>query len=90
MKQQPDYLLKGTEPVKETGSKWSAMLFSAAGTILNAIGLVASIAIWIEWQMSYAAGIGLIIMLLGTGVFLTGQIIDSRDKIKGKEKICLT
>ena len=31
-----DYLLKGTEPVKETGSKWSAMLFSAAGTILNA------------------------------------------------------
>lgn len=73
-----DYLLKGTEPVKETGSKWSAMLFSAAGTILNAIGLVASIAIWIEWQMSYAAGIGLIIMLLGTGVFLTGQIIDSR------------
>ena len=81
-----DYLLKGTEPVKETGSKWSAMLFSAAGTILNAIGLVASIAIWIEWQMSYAAGIGLIIMLLGTGVFLTGQIIDSRDKIKAKKK----
>ena len=68
-----DYLLKGIEPVKETESRWSALLFSTIGTIFNAMGLVVSIAIWIERQMSYAAGIGLIIMLLGTGVFLTGR-----------------
>lgn len=84
-----DYLLKGIEPVKETGSRWSALLFSTTGTIVNAMGLVVSIAIWIERQMSYAAGIGLIIMLLGTGVFLTGQIIDSRDKMKAKKLFIL-
>ena len=84
-----DYLLKGIEPVKETESRWSALLFSTIGTIFNAMGLVVSIAIWIERQMSYAAGIGLIIMLLGTGVFLTGQIIDSRDKMKAKKLFIL-
>ena len=84
-----DYLLKGIEPVKETEARPSALLFSATGTILNAIGLVVSIAIWIERQMSYAAGMGLIIMLLGTGVFLTGQIIDSKDKMKAKKLFAL-
>lgn len=84
-----DYLLKGIEPVTETGSKWSALLFSTIGTILNATGLVVSIAIWIERQTTYAAGIGLIIMLLGTGVFLTGQIIDSRNKMKAKKLFIL-
>lgn len=77
-----DYLLKGIEPAKESEKKWNAILFSAAGTILNAIGLVAAIAIWIEQQMSYSAGIGLVIMLFGTGIFLAGQIVDSKAKEK--------
>lgn len=84
-----DYLLKGVEPVKEAGSKYSALLFSVAGTILNAMGLVVSIAVWIERQVSYAAGIGLIFMLLGTGVFLTGQIIGSGDKERARRGFIL-
>lgn len=79
-----DYLLKGIEPANEYEKKWSAMIFSVAGTILNAIGLISSIIIWIERQMVYAVGIGLIIMLLGTGIFLTGQVIDTKDKLKAK------
>lgn len=79
-----DYLLKGIQPVKEAEKTWSAMLFSTAGTVVNAIGFVSAVTIWIERQMSYAAGIGLIIMLLGTGIFLTGQMIDSKDKGKAK------
>lgn len=80
-----DYLLKGIEPQVETEKKWSAMIFSIAGTILNAIGLVSSIVIWIERQMTYAVGIGLILMLLGTGIFLTGQFIDGKDKARAKQ-----
>lgn len=84
-----DYLLKGIEPAKESEKKWNAMLFSAAGTILNAIGLVAAIAIWIEQQMSCSVGIGLVIMLFGTGIFLAGQIVDSRGKEKARYSFIL-
>lgn len=84
-----DYLLKGIEPQKESEKKWSAMIFSTGGTILNAIGLVSSIVIWIEQQMVYAVGIGLIIMLLGTGLFLMGQFIDTKDKMKAKRRFIL-
>lgn len=79
-----DYLLKGIEPTKQSEKEWNAMLFSAAGTILNAIGLAAAIAIWIEQQMSCSVGIGLVIMLLGTGIFLAGQIVDSTAKEKAR------
>ena len=79
-----DYLLKGIEPANEFEKKWSAMIFSATGTILNAIGLISAIVVWIEQQRVYAVGIGLVIMLLGTGIFLTGQFIDVREKTKAK------
>lgn len=79
-----DYLLKGIEPANEFEKKWSAMVFFATGTILNAIGLISAIVVWIEQQRVYAVGIGLIIMLLGTGIFLTGQFIDVREKTKAK------
>ena len=79
-----DYLLKGIEPTKQSEKKWNAMLFSAAGTILNAIGLAAAIAIWIEQQISCPVGIGLVIMLFGTGIFLAGQIVDSTAKEKAR------
>lgn len=80
-----DYLLKGIEPAAGDGKKWSAGIFSAAGTTLNAIGLIASIVIWMERQTIYAVGIGLIIMLLGTGTFLIGQFLDAKDKEKAKK-----
>lgn len=79
-----DYLLKGIELTKESEKKWNAMLFSAAGTILNTTGLVAAIAVWIEQQRSCSVGIGLVIMLFGTGIFLAGQIIDSKAKEKAR------
>ncbi len=89
-----DYLLKGTEPVekaaeemkevKEAEPKLDAKLFSTAGTILNATGLVLAVTIWIERCMAYTAGVGIMIMFGGTGVFLTGQILDTKDKGKAK------
>ena len=79
-----DYLLKGIESAKETDNKWNAGVFSIAGTTLNAIGLVLAVIIWSERRTAYAAGLGIIVMLLGTGVFLTGQIIESNDKIKAR------
>lgn len=85
-----DYLLKGIEPVKEPEKKWNAPVFSAAGTVLNAVGLVLAVVIWIERQTVYAVGAGLITMLLGTGVFLTGQLVDAKDKPKAKRMFLLT
>lgn len=79
-----DYLLKGTEPAKADETKWNAKVFAIAGTALNAIGLVLAIMIWSERHRSYTVGLGIIIMLLGTGVFLTGQIIEAKDKIKAR------
>lgn len=79
-----DFLLKGIAPVQELEKKYNAIMFSVAGTILNAIGLVSSIVIWIERQIVFAVGAGLVIMLLGTGIFLIGQLIDTKDKRKAK------
>ncbi|MDE7203599.1 MAG: helix-turn-helix domain-containing protein [Lachnospiraceae bacterium] len=79
-----DYLLKGINPVKEAKSKWNAIVFTVAGTVFNAIGLVASIMIWIERRMFYATGVGIVMMLLGTGIFLLGQIVDSTGKASAK------
>lgn len=84
-----DYLLKGTPPVGESEKQWSAMLFTMAGTILNGIGLVSSIIIWLERQMVYAVGIGLVIMLLGTGAFLAGQFIGTKDKARARRSFLL-
>ena len=84
-----DYLLKGIEPVGESEKQWSALLFAVAGTILNAIGLVSSIFIWLERQMVYAVGIGLVILLVGTGVFLAGQFMDTKDKARARRLFLL-
>ena len=84
-----DYLLKGIELSNEFEKKWNAMVFSAAGTIVNAIGLISAVVVWIEQRRVYAVGIGLIIMLLGTGIFITGQFIDVREKRKAKRLFML-
>lgn len=84
-----DYLLKGIEPEEETENKWNAVVCSMTGTILNAIGLVAAVTIWLERQMAYAVGVGIVIMLLGTMVFLFGQVTDRKDKIRAKRYFVL-
>lgn len=79
-----DYLLKGIEPDRNTDKRQSAAVFAAAGTVLNAAGLIAAFSVWTERQTVYAVCIGIIVMLLGTGIFLTGQFIDVKDKKKAK------
>ena len=69
-----DYLLKGIEPVAENPSeKRDARIFSLAGTVLNFIGLVAAVMIWIEKQISSSVAVGLILMSVGIMVFVIGQ-----------------
>ena len=84
-----DFLLKGIEPTQELERKYNATVFSIAGTILNAIGLVSAIIIWIERQTVFAVGIGLVVMLLGTGIFLIGQFIDTKDKRRARRFFAL-
>ena len=84
-----DFLLKGIEPAQELERKYNATVFSIAGTILNAIGLVSAIIIWIERQSVFAVGIGLVVMLLGTGIFLIGQFIDTKDKLGARRFFAL-
>ncbi len=84
-----DFLLKGIEPAQETEKKYNAAVFSVIGTILNAMGLVSSIVIWIERQTVYSVGIGIVVILLGTGIFITGQLIDAEDKSKAKRLFIL-
>ncbi len=84
-----DFLLKGIEPAREAEKKPSAAIFAAMGTMLNAIGLVSASVLWIERQTVYAVGLGLTAMLLGTGVFLIGQLIDATDKRKAKRLFAL-
>lgn len=80
-----DFILKGIQPPVEPGPKGNAMVFSIVGTTLNAIGLVSSIVIWLELQVTYAVGVGLVILLLGTGIFLTGQFIDPKGRAAARK-----
>ncbi len=79
-----DFLLKGIEPVKEVNKKWNAIIIAIVSTVINAIGLILAIAIWIERQMQYSVGIGLGFMVIGTGIFLMGQFGNANEKVKGK------
>lgn len=71
-----DYLMKGIEPVSEnTTEKNDARIFSAVGSVLNFIGLVAAIMIWNEEQTPISVAAGLILMAVGIMVFVIGQVI---------------
>ncbi len=79
-----DYLLRGIEPVKENAQKRDAMPCFLIGTMINALGLLLAIAVWIERQVSWSVGAGLSIMALGTTVFLFGQLTDSRNRARAR------
>ena len=71
-----EYLMKGIEPVSEnTTEKNDARIFSAVGSVLNFIGLVAAIMIWNEEQTPISVAAGLILMAVGIMVFVIGQVI---------------
>lgn len=86
-----DYLLKGTQPQPDTAEKSldSALLCAGAGTIINAAGLIAAIMVWKEWQTELSVGIGLILMLLGTGIFLAGQVIGGQKRTRARRLFIL-
>lgn len=84
-----DFLLKGIPPVQESDRKGSAMVFSVIGTVLNAIGLISSVGIWIEQQRLYAVSLGLAAMLIGTGAFLAGQFLNTGDKARARRLFLL-
>ena len=84
-----DYLLKGIEPAGGTEASLSAMVLAILSTIINAIGLILAFVIWRERVTVYATATGLIVMLLGTGIFLAGQFIDMADKAKAKRLFIL-
>lgn len=84
-----DFLLRGIEPTQESEKKYNATIYSVAGTVLNLIGLVSAIMLWFERKTVFAVGLGLIIMLVGTGIFLIGQFTDTKDKQKAKKLFLL-
>lgn len=76
-----DYLLKGIEPIADKSEdKNDARIFSAAGTALNFIGLVAAIMIWKEEQTPISVAVGFIIMAVGCLVFAIGQFTGEHQK----------
>ena len=84
-----DYLLKGVEPTAAPKHRCNAILFSGAGTIINGMGLIIAWMVWVERQTAYAVGIGLILMLLGTGLFLAGQVIGVQNRKQARRLFVL-
>lgn len=71
-----DYLLKGIEPTPDkTNGVRDARIFTLTGSVLNFIGLVVAIVIWIERQVSYSIIVGLVLMAIGSVIFGVGQLI---------------
>lgn len=71
-----DYLLKGVEAkVENVSKKKDALIFSIVGSVINFVGIVVAIFVWIEMQTSFAVALGLIIMAVGCMVFVIGQCL---------------
>lgn len=76
-----DYLLKGIEPIADTPkNEFDARIFSILGTVLNFIGFVTAIVIWIERQTAISVAIGVVIMAIGCMCFTIGQLIGDNNK----------
>ena len=78
-----DYLLKGTEPETDIPDKKpdaDARIFATVGSVLNFIGLVVSVVIWIEKQTAVSVAVGLIIMAIGCMIFAIGQFTGENKK----------
>lgn len=76
-----DYLLKGIEPFGDAPeNKADARIFSVVATVLNFIGLIVAIAMWITKQIPLSVAIGLIIMAIGCMIFVIGQFTGDNKK----------
>lgn len=76
-----DYLLKGIEMTKDHTKKIDARILSLIGSIMNFIGLVLAIGIWIEKQTNVSVIVGVILMSLGCMVHMIGQWIGKNKEI---------
>lgn len=81
-----DYILKGIEPRLDLSEKREvdARIFSAVGTVLNFIGLIVAIIIWIEEQSPSSVAIGFIVMAFGCMIFVIGQLTGENVKAASK------
>ena len=84
-----DYLLKGVKPTQEGDRRWNAVVFATIGTLVNIIGLVASIVMWMEWQTPLATGAGWILLLVGSGIYLMGQRLDTKKQQEARRAFLL-
>lgn len=80
-----DFLLKGIEPIKtEAKRKLDARIFSTVATVLDFIGIVVAIIVWINDKSSVSVMIGLIFLALGFMTHLIGQYIGINNKQANK------
>ncbi len=80
-----DFLLKGIEPIKtEAKRKLDARIFSTVATVLDFIGIVVVIIVWINDKSSVSVMIGFIFLALGFMTHLIGQFIGINNKHANK------
>lgn len=76
-----DYLLRGIDTTQNpSGIKADARIFAAIGTGLNFIGLVIAILIWVDKRTVAAVAAGLVIMAMGSMIFVIGQFLADNKK----------
>lgn len=65
-----DYILRGTEPVKDEPRSLNARTAAVMATALNAAGLITGAALWYEYQNALGPALLLILQLTGTAVWV--------------------
>lgn len=84
-----DYLLKGIEQ-QEDAKKPDARIFSLTGTTLGFLGIVVSVAIWIERKTTAAVAIGLILTAMSLMIHQIGQIVGGSNAAQARRQYWLT
>lgn len=85
-----DYLLKGIEKREEGSQKPDARIFSLTGTTLGFLGIVVSVAIWIERKTVAAVAIGLILVAMSVMIHQIGQIVGGPSAAQARRQYWLT
>lgn len=84
-----DYIIKGTHQASEKMKHprlGAATMGVIIGTALNAVGLILAITLWYVFQNGFEVGIGMIIMVIGTMLFMIGQAADNKNRINARRQ----
>ena len=84
-----DYLLKGIEKQEEGSPKPDARIFSLTGTTLGFLGIVISVAIWMERKTVAAVAIGLILTAMSVMIHQIGQIVGGSNAAQARRQYWL-